>query len=72
MLLNGVSDTYYDFVVGVLNYAKRKQSSMEAMIAFIEQHPEAKSDDIIEYMIQRDDYFEHAQRVVGVEARAQA
>ncbi len=30
-LLVGVKDSYYDFVVGVLNYAKRKSSSCDAI-----------------------------------------
>ncbi len=65
-LLNGVSDSYYDFVKGVLNYAKQKKSNHDAMISFIENNPDAKSSEILEYMISRDDYYEHAQRIMGV------
>ena len=50
-LLNSVRDSYYDFVVGVLNYAKRKSENAEAMTIFIENHPEADTSDILEYMI---------------------
>ena len=70
-LLNNISDTYYDFVVGVLNYAKRSSENLEDMTAFIENHPEADTSDILEYMINRDDYYEHAQRIVGVQPQRQ-
>jgi hypothetical protein len=65
-LLIGVKDSYYDFVVGVLNYAKRKDSSCNAMVMFIEKHPEALSSDILEYMIKRDDYYDHAEHIAEV------
>ena len=65
-LLNGVKDSYYDFVVGVLNYTKRNTKNAEDMISFIEAHPEADSSTILEYMISRPDYFDHAQKIVDV------
>ena len=70
-LLNGVSDSYYDFVVGVLNYAKLKKSNMDAIIEYIENHPQADTSEILEYMISRDDYYDHAQRIAGVSSRLQ-
>ena len=70
-LLNGVNDTYYDFVVGVLNYAKRNKSSREAMTSYIENNPDALTADILEYMISRDDYYDHAQYIVGVAPSSQ-
>lgn len=65
-LLNDVTDTYYDFVVGVLNYAKRNKSSQDAMTSFVENNPDARTSEILEYMISRDDYYDHAQCIVGV------
>ena len=70
-LLNGVRDSYYDFVAGFLNYAKRRNENLEVMTAFIENHPEADTSDILECMINRDDYYEHAQRIVGVQPQRQ-
>jgi len=70
-LLNNISDSYYDFVVSVLNYAKRNNKNTEAMIAFIENNPNALSSDVLEYMLSRDDYFDHAQRIAGVSTRIQ-
>ena len=66
-LLIGVKDSYYDFVVGVLNYAKRMASSCDAMVMFIEKHPGALSSEILEYMIKRDDYYDHAERITEVD-----
>lgn len=65
-LLNSVHDSYYDFVVAVLNYAKRNKNNLEEMTTYIEQHSDAGSSEIIEFMISRDNYYEHAQRIVGV------
>ena len=70
-MLNNISDSYYDFVVSVLNYAKRNNKNTEAMIAFIENNPNALSSDVLEYMLSRDDYFDHAQRIAGVSPRIQ-
>ena len=70
-LLGNVKDSYYDFVVGVLNYAKRNDRNLEDITVFIEEHPGADTSDIIEYIISRDDYYDHAQRIVGVSTRVQ-
>lgn len=70
-LLNSVKDSYYDFVVGVLNYAKRSEKNNQDITSYIEAHPECETSDIIEYMISRDNYYEHAQHIVGVESQMQ-
>ena len=71
-LLNNVSDTYFDFVIGVSNYAKRSESNLNTMISFIENNPDALSSDIIRYMIDQDNYFDYAERVAGVSTTQQA
>ena len=70
-LLNKVKDSYYDFVVGILNYAKRDEKNLEEMTTYLERHPESDTSDIIEYMISRDDYYDHAQRIGGVTSQIQ-
>ena len=35
------------------------------MVMFIENHPEALSSDILEYMINREDYYDHAEHIAG-------
>jgi hypothetical protein len=61
----------YDFVVGVLNYAKRSEKNNQDITSYIEAHPECETSDIIEYMISRGNYYEHAQHIVGVESQMQ-
>ena len=70
-LLDNVHDSYYDFVVGVLGYAKKSNDNLEEMTAYLEQHPDAGSSEIIEFMISRDNFFEHAQRIVGIAPQMQ-
>lgn len=47
-LLLKVSDSYRDFVIGVCGAVKSRDDGVELMIEFIREHPEAKSDDIID------------------------
>ena len=47
-LLKNVSDSYYDFVVGICRYVRNVDNGDQMMIDFIKEHPKAKSDDIIE------------------------
>ena len=70
-LLNNVKDSYYDFVVGVLNYAKRNDKNLRDMTLYIENHPDSDTSDILEFMIGRDDYYDHAQRIAGVNSKIQ-
>ena len=65
-LLNNVHDSYYDFVVGVLNYAKKSNNNLNEMTSYIEEHPEAGTSEILSYMISRENYYEHSQRIIGV------
>lgn len=65
-LLISVSDSYFDFVLGVLNYAKHSKGGCKVMIDFIRNNPDALTSDIIEYMLSREDYYDHAERIAGV------
>jgi len=49
-LLENVSDSYYDFVFGVCHAVKCRADGAQLMIDYIKAHPEAKSDDIIDWM----------------------
>ena len=49
-LLLNVSDTYDDFVGGVLNAVKRDPEGRQMLIDFIKNNPEKNSSDIIRYM----------------------
>lgn len=58
--LDNVKDSYYGFVVAVLNYVKKKSSRFEAVKAFMDEHPEALSSDILEFISDQDDFYEDA------------
>ncbi len=70
-MLNNVPDSYYDFVAGVLNYAKRSSNNLSKITTYIERHPGAGTSEILDYMLSQENYYEHAQRIVGVAQRMQ-
>ena len=57
-MLNNVSDTYYDFVVGVLNYAKKKETREKAVVEYMMCNPDAKSSDILLFVSEQEDFYE--------------
>ena len=57
VLLNQVEDTYYDFVVAVLQYAKKKQSRTEVVVEYIKKNPKANTSDILEFISDQDAAF---------------
>ncbi len=58
--LNTVNDSYYGFIVAVLNYVKKKQSRYNKVNDYLDSHPQALSSDILEYISSQDDFFEDA------------
>ena len=53
--LTSVTDSYSDFVGGIMNLLEWDDEQAEKMIQFINDNPEAKTDDCIEFL---DDYIE--------------
>ncbi len=49
-LLDNVSDSYYDFIVGICAAVKSREDGAQLMIDYIKAHPEATSSDIIEVL----------------------
>ncbi|MEE3482120.1 MAG: hypothetical protein VZQ80_09070 [Lachnospiraceae bacterium] len=58
--LSNVKDSYYSFIVAVLNYVNKKSSRFEAVKTFMDEHPEALSSDILEFISDQDDFYEDA------------
>ena len=56
--LSNVKDSYYGFIVAVLSYVKKKTSRLEAVKAFMDEHPEALSSDILEFISDQEDIYE--------------
>ena len=58
MMLNNVEDSYIDFTEAVLLYVKKKQSRFDTVKAFMDEHPEALSSDILWFISNQPDFFE--------------
>lgn len=54
-LLINVTDSYYDFVVGMTSFAGKSDVRCEQLTTFIKDHPEAQTSDIIEYALKEMD-----------------
>lgn len=59
-LLNGIEDSYYDFVSAMVHYAEKKQSRRDALLRFIEGHPGVKSSDVVKFVSEQEDFYEDA------------
>ena len=58
--LNNIKDTYYDFVIAVLTYVKKKESRLKAVESFMNENPNALTSDILEFISDQDDFYEDA------------
>ena len=58
--LNNVADSYYGFVVAVLTYVKNKESRLEVVESYMNEHPSALTSDILEFISKQDDFYEDA------------
>ena len=56
-LLN-VSDSYYDFVVACLTYAKKKDSRAKILTDFLVENPQTTSSEVLSFIINQDDFDE--------------
>ena len=65
-LLLNVKDSYYAFVEGILVYAEKKQSRLDAVILFIEMNPGALSSDIVSFVSEQPDFYEDSVRTQAV------
>ena len=57
-MLWSVSDSYDDFVEGMIICHKKDLHQIQSLEQFIIDHPEARTDDIIEYMDQFLDLYD--------------
>jgi len=56
--LEAVDDSYFDFILGVITYCKRKESRLIAVMKFMDDNPDALSSDIIEFISDQPDFYE--------------
>ena len=50
-LLINVPDSYYDFVEGLLDEAKKSKQRELGLISFLKAHPQAKTSDILKFLV---------------------
>ena len=59
-LLNDVQGSYYDFVVAMLHYAKKRKSRLVVLTDFIKKIKDLTTSDIIEFVSSQLDFYEDA------------
>ena len=57
--LEQVSDSYFNFVVGILNYTEKKAERDEAVNRFMDENPNACASDIIGFVMNQPDFHEY-------------
>lgn len=62
-LLNGIEDAYFDFVSAMTHYAERKQSRQDALLQYLEEHPGAKTSDVVKFVSEQKDFAEDAAHI---------
>ena len=58
VMLNNIPASYYDFVIGISNYAKKKPERMQKVKDFIKEHPDATCSDVTYFVMTQQDFFE--------------
>ncbi len=56
--LNDVSDSYFDFIVSILAYAKKKKERLENILKYLDENPNANTTDIIYFVSKQPDFQE--------------
>lgn len=60
ILLNGIEDSYFDFVSGIGHYAEKKPSRIEVLTKYLKENPGVKSSDVFRFVSEQDDFIEEA------------
>ena len=55
--LQGISDSYFEFVVGVLAYAYNDSSRMTRVLDYINGNENRKSSDILDFICSQPDFY---------------
>ena len=59
-LLNGIEDSYFDFVSAILNYAGKKKSRLKTLLDYLHDNPGVSSSDVIRFVSDQEDFMEDA------------
>lgn len=70
-LLENISDSYYDFVVGILNKAKRYPEKSDELIEYIKNNPNIHTSEVVEWVLKTFDKIDlSAPKSIIVESKA--
>ncbi len=53
-----IEGCYYSFVVGIMVYAEKKQSRVDAIADFLEKNPDVSTSDVVEFISNQPDFYE--------------
>lgn len=60
VLLNGIEDSYYDFVSAMIHYAEKKQARLELLLDFLNSNPNVKTSEVVRFVSGQSDFAEDA------------
>lgn len=57
--LYGISDSYFDFVAGIIAYAKKKPERLRKVLEFMDSRNDLTSSDVVEFVMKQPDFHEN-------------
>ncbi len=60
LLLSNISDAYDDFILGVINYAKKDPAHVETLKNFLSNKVELTTSDVIAFIISQPDFHDYS------------
>ena len=53
-----IEGAYHAFIVGIMVYAEKKQSRVDAIAQFLDENPDATTSDVVEFVSHQPDFYE--------------
>lgn len=57
--LNAITDVYFDFVMGVISYVKRKPEHLNIVLQFLNNSTGLTTSDVIKFIMKQPDFHEY-------------
>ena len=58
--ISEISDVYDDFVLGVINYAKKNPKHVKILNDYLDNHRDVTTSDVVEFIIQQPDFHSYS------------
>ena len=55
-----IKDAYHSFIVGIMVYAEKKQTRVDAIAKFLDEHPDATTSDVVGFVSNQPDFYDDA------------